>query len=86
MKLEVERAISSEELTHLNWYEDRAPRADEVGIVQVGNSWRVYSTDERANARYDTNYENEETALADFLPRLRATNRYFAMREGRSRD
>jgi hypothetical protein len=79
----VERILSAEDLSHFNWFEDRDLRADEVGIVRLGESWRVYSTDERANPIYDVRHADEDGALADFLKKLRATNRYFALRKNR---
>lgn len=79
----VRATLTAESLGHFNWFEDRQPRADEVGIVQADSGWQVYSTDERAGAQYEKVHEDQGEALADFLKKVRATNRYFALRAER---
>ncbi len=74
----VREAIVADALEHYNWFEDREPKADEVGIQDVAGGLRVYSTDERAAVMYDRVHSDEVTALSDFLRKLRATNRYLA--------
>lgn len=79
--------LASENLGRFNWFEERSPRPDEVGILEkateFGTGWQVYSTDERACPQYDRWHEGEPAALADFLEKVRATNRFFALRAKR---
>jgi hypothetical protein len=82
-KEDVLAILESENLARFNWFEDRGPRADEVGIVEQTDGWRVYSTDERADEQYERVHDDEAEALADFLKKVRATNRYFALRAER---
>ncbi len=79
----VREALATESLAHFNWFEDRGLRADEVGIAKAESGWQVYSTDERACAQYEKVHEDQGEALADFLEKVRATNRYFALRAER---
>ncbi len=79
----VRSILSAERLGHFNWFEDRALRADEVGIVRPRAGWRVYVTDERANPRYDEVHGDEGEALADFLARVRAINHILERRKER---
>ncbi|MDQ0820814.1 hypothetical protein QFZ69_001693 [Arthrobacter sp. V1I7] len=79
----VRGCVGGRNLGRFNWFEDRGPRANEVGIVAQSAGWRVYSTDERAYEQYEEVYGDEEEALADFLKKVRATNRYFARRAER---
>jgi hypothetical protein len=81
----VRAILEAENLGRFNWFEDRRPRADEVGIVAHTAGWRVYSTDERAYEQYEKVHGDEGEALTDFLKKVRATNRYFARREERLR-
>lgn len=81
----VRAILEAEHLGRFNWFEDRHPHADEVGIVVQGAGWRVYSTDERAYEQYEKIHGDEGEALADFLMKVRATIRYFARREERLR-
>ncbi|CAI3798993.1 hypothetical protein [Pseudarthrobacter sp. MM222] len=82
-KEDVLAILESENLGRVNWFEDRGPRADEAGIVLQIGGWRVYSTDERAAEQYEKVHGDEREALADFLEKVRATNRYFALRAER---
>ena len=76
---DVKKILSLEHLSHFNWFEDRYPEADEVGILKVASGWRVYSSDEKAGCPYDVVHMDEPSALADFLKRLRATNEWLTL-------
>jgi hypothetical protein len=79
----VRAVLVAENLGGFNRFEARRPRAGEVGIVVQGAGWRVYSTDERAYEEYEKVHGDEGEALADFLMKVRATNRYLARRGDR---
>lgn len=89
-KADIQRILAAENLGRFNWFEDRPPRADEVGIVKKdtkwGTRWQVYSTDERAYPDYDQWHEDEGSALVDFLDMVRRNNEYFANLDERRRQ
>jgi hypothetical protein len=70
---EVAKIIADEGLRYFNWYEQRDPAAEEVGIVPRDGGWLVYLTNERAGWKeYDPIvHADEDEALDDFLDRLR---------------
>jgi hypothetical protein len=73
---EVAKIITDEGLRYFNWYEQREPAAEEVGIVPRDGGWLVYITNERAGWKeYDPIvHADEDEALDDFLDRLRDLN------------
>jgi hypothetical protein len=79
-RAQVRAAIAAEGLSCFNWFEDRSPRAHEVGILQRSDGWLVYFTDERASWSRNgpTLHGDEDAALEDFLDRLRRLDRMIA--------
>jgi hypothetical protein len=89
-KADVQRLLAAENLKRFNWFENRPPRADEVGIVKKetkwGVRWQVYATDKRAYPEYDKWHEDEGPALLDFLDMVRRNNEYFSLLDERLRQ
>jgi hypothetical protein len=86
-RAQVRAAIAAERLRYFNWYEQRDPAAEEVGIVPRDGGWLVYITNERAGWKeYDPIvHADEDEALDDFLERLRDLNFLIARRAERRR-
>jgi hypothetical protein len=86
---DVRETLVAENLGHFNWFENRPPCADEVGIVKKETKWRarwqVYATDERAYPDYDKWHEDEGPALLDFLDMVRRNKEYFSLLDERRR-
>lgn len=74
---DAERIIHAEKLISYNFFEDRNDASDEMVIKKVSNKWSVYATDERASKIIsgEVIYDDEETALDNFIRRLRAMNK-----------
>lgn len=68
--------IRKERLTGYNFFENRNNNENEIVIAIESNQWTVYVTDERASKITDSErvFDNEESAIDNFVKRLRALN------------
>ncbi len=68
--------IRKERLTGYNFFENRNNNENEMVIAIESNQWTVYVTDERASKITDSErvFDNEESAIDNFVKRLRALN------------
>nr|WP_309100502.1 hypothetical protein [Fredinandcohnia onubensis] len=67
--------IKDENLKFFNWFNDHDISPNEVLISQQGNTWQVSTTDERANAISEKEFDTEEKALENFIKRVRGLNK-----------
>ncbi|MBM7691680.1 hypothetical protein JOC77_001087 [Peribacillus deserti] len=75
-KADVMDVIKNEKLEDYNWFDDHNIKQDEVGIRTDGNTWLVYTSDERANPISEKQFDSESEALDNFIKRLRAKNKF----------
>jgi hypothetical protein len=68
--------IQNEKLQYLNWFDDHKMNPNEIGISEKANKWIVYTSDERANPISEKEFQTESEALANFIKRLRALNKF----------
>jgi hypothetical protein len=73
---DVKEIIRKERLTGYNFFENRDNVENEIVVVIESKQWIVYATDERASkiTGAERTFDNEESALDNFVKRLRALN------------
>ena len=73
---DVKEIIRKERLTGYNFFENRDNVENEIVVVIESKQWIVYATDERASkiTGSERTFDNEESALDNFVKRLRALN------------
>ncbi|MEH7388038.1 hypothetical protein V7147_21965 [Bacillus sp. JJ1521] len=69
--------IKDENLQFYNWFNDHDINPNEVLISQLGNTWKVSTTDERANAISEKEFDTLEKALENFIKRVRGLNKFY---------
>ncbi|MFS0820218.1 hypothetical protein [Bacillus sp. 1P02SD] len=75
-KKDAMQIINNENLQFFNWFNDHEISPNEVLIRQQGNTWKVSTTDERANAISEKDFDSEEKALENFIKRVRGLNKF----------
>lgn len=67
--------LEEQGLDGYNWFQDRTPQIDEVGVLAAPNGWRVYESDERATIYRQELFTDEQEALEYFVERVRLVDR-----------
>ena len=74
MKLEkAKKIINDEDLCHINWYNEKNLRENQVGIRLDNGEWIIYVTDERASIvlGYIIKFNSQEEALDILIRKAR---------------
>lgn len=75
------RIIKEEKLEHVNWYDDKHLRENQVVIRKCDEGWEVYVTDERAGLLDGTErkYSNSEDAYDALIDKARYMEEFLSL-------
>ncbi|MDD9149967.1 Imm59 family immunity protein [Sporolactobacillus sp. CQH2019] len=76
---EAKKVIADEKLKHVNWFDEKHLKENQVGIKGEGKNWYVYVTDERASVVTGSvkKFDSQEKALDNFIKRAMTEKKLF---------